>query len=158
MEYKVRRATIDDLASITALNAALFREEYDCGHDNELDLSYPQSDKGQEYYKRALTGSHYATFIAQSASGEIVGYIIGKAENLWGYRKVKTGALENMYVVHNVRRSGVGKALVRELFSWLKTRGFNRCFVSAYVKNTVAADFYMSQGFAPWEVGFEAEL
>lgn len=156
MEITIRQATIKDFETIQKLNAALF--ESDSSNDDALDLNWPNSEEGIAYYKKSLEDPEKLVLVAEDEKGEVVGYLIGNSKEKWGYRTVKTGELENMFIMPLKRRQGVGRLLVEKLLEWLKEKNVDRVYVSAFVKNTDAFSFYLTLGFSPWETGMEMKL
>lgn len=156
MEFTVRIGTEKDFSLVQALNAALFAEDQD--NDVTLDTHWPVSVEGVEYYMKSLMDPDKLVLIAEDDQKKPLGYIIASSVNKWRYRKVKTGELENMYVVPISRRQGVGRALIDSVKQWLKTKGVDRMYVSAYFNNIQAIVFYQSNGFACWETGLEVIL
>lgn len=155
MEFTIRDATEKDFDIIQALNAALFVEDH--VNDDAIDTHWPMSVEGVEYYMKSLMDPRKLVLIAES-SGKPVGYLIMSSENKWRWRRVKTGELENMYVVSSLRRRGIGKALVGRAKEWAKTHGAERIYVSAFANNASAQAFYKSVGFSLWETGLEARI
>lgn len=157
MQFTIRQGTEKkDFALFQALNAALFAEDH--ANDEALDTHWPMSVEGVEYYMKSLMDPQKIVFIAEDNEKNPVGYSIASCENKWRYRTVKTGELENMYVIASARSQGVGRALIQKVKQWLKEKGVERVYVSAYTTNTKAIAFYESNGFAPWETGMEATL
>lgn len=156
MTFSIRQATEKDFSLIQALNAALFAE--DQAHDVTLDTHWPMSVEGVEYYMKSLMDPEKIVLVAEDDQRKPLGYVIASSVNKWRYRKVKTGELENMYIVPKARRQGIGRALIHELKEWLKTKGIDRLYVSAFVKNVQAIEFYQANGFTLWESGLEARL
>lgn len=156
MNFTIRRATLVDFETILRLNHALF--EADHAHDEALNLNWPLSNEAAEYYRTKLSKPENVAFVAEDSKKNILGYVIGSSTNKFRYRSVKTGELENMYVVSEARRKGVGKALIEALKHWLKETGVDRVYVSAYGKNEHAIHFYDAMGFTLWEVGMEMKV
>lgn len=156
MEFTIRQATEKDFSVIQRLNAASFVN--DAANDDVLDTEWPYSQQGVGYYKESLVDTKKCVFIAEDTDKNSLGYIMGSSVNKFRYRNVRTGELENMFVVSNWRRRGVGKALVGELRRWMKAKGVDRMYVSAYAKNEDAIRFYDSCGFDLWEVGLEMKV
>lgn len=156
MTYTTRRATSTDFDTIQKLNAALF--ESDSRNDDVLNLAWPYNPKGIVYFTTSLKDPEKIVCIAQDHNSNPVGYLIGSAKEKWGYRTVKTGELENMFIIPSARRKGVGRLLVTKLLEWLKERGVDRVYVSAFTKNAHAIAFYTKLGFSPWETGMEKKL
>ena len=157
MECNIRKATDTDFSVIRQLNQELFFSEQKQNHDDILMLNWPQTKAGEEYFTKALADQDKLVLLAESEK-KAVGYLIGSAHNRFDYRSQVTGELENMLVVQEARRSGVGKALVAAMKTWLKTKGISRVYVSAYAKNEKAISFYTSCGFVPLDVGLELKI
>jgi ribosomal protein S18 acetylase RimI-like enzyme len=157
MDFKIRQADLNDFLIIQDLNHKLFVEEKNSGHDDQLLADWPYSKIGEVYYKKALTDPEYQTLIAYN-DDLILGYVIGTSANKYSYRKVRTGELDNIYIIPDFRRSGVGQALVDHLLVWLKTKGVKRVMVCAYAKNESAISFYDTVGFSLDSVNLETEI
>lgn len=158
MEFTIRVATIDDFTIIQNLNHLLFRAEFDSGHDDALVVDWPLSDAGVEYFKKSLSDPTKIVFLAEDEQKNSIGYVIGSSTNKFTYRTVITGELENMFVVPEARKQGIGKALIQQLKVWFKEKGVNRIYVSAYSKNENAIHFYDRCGFELVEVGMEMKI
>jgi len=156
MQFSIRQASEKDFSLVQALNAALFTE--DQANDVTLDTHWPFSVEGVEYYMKSLMDPDKLVLIAEDMEKKPLGYVIVSSVNKWRYRKVKTGELENMYVVPKARRKGVGRTLVDRVKEWLKTKGLGRLYVSTYANNVQAIAFYQTNGFVDWEAGLEARL
>lgn len=157
MQFTIRQGREEnDFSLIQALNAALFSEDQQ--NDAALDTHWPISVEGVEYYMKSLMDPKKIVFIAEDAQKNPLGYAIATSVNKWRYRNVKTGELENMYVVPHGRRQGIGAALISEVKLWLTSKGIDRMYVSAYTHNASSIAFYKANGFSAWETGMEATL
>lgn len=156
MTFFVRQATEKDFSLVQALNAALFAE--DQANDVMLDTHWPMSVEGVEYYMKSLMDPEKLVLIAEDDQKKPLGYVIASSVNKWRYRKVQTGELENMYVIFKWRRRGIGRALIDRVKEWLKNKGMDRIYVSAFVNNSQAISFYRANSFMNWEIGLEARL
>jgi ribosomal protein S18 acetylase RimI-like enzyme len=157
MEFSIAQATINDFPTIQDLNQKLFLEEKQSGHDDCLLLDWPFSRKAVVYYQKALTDPEYLTLVARN-DRRCSGYVIGSAVNKYSYRNGTTGELENIYILPDVRRNGIGRALVEHLLVWFKTKGIKRVTVSAYSRNDAAIAFYDSIGFSLASVNLETAI
>ena len=54
----------------------------------------------------------------------------------------------NLAVDRNVRRSSIGRALLREALSWAVRNGASRAFLEVRASNAAARQFYEAHGFA----------
>lgn len=156
MNITIRKATEKDFATIQKLNSDLFVS--DSANDDALNLNWPTSKGGVAYYFQKLRKPNYVALLAEDENHKILGYAIGNSKNKFSYRTVKTGELENMFVVSEARRMGIGGKLIAELARRMKKKGVDRLYVSAFIKNTGGISFYQSVGFAPWELGLEMKL
>jgi ribosomal protein S18 acetylase RimI-like enzyme len=157
MEYNIRQASGSDFSAVQKLNHQLFMEEKNSGHDDDLSTDWSFSPEGVEYYQKAISDPNYLTLVAEIGT-DIVGYVIGCANNKYGYRNKPTGELENIYVTENVRHAGIGRNLVDNLLVWLKTKGIKRIVVTAYSKNESAINFYDELGFTLESVNLETTV
>lgn len=155
--YTIRRATEDDFSVIQQFNQELFFSEHEQKHDDILILNWPHTERGREYFQKALTNAEKLVLVAES-DNKPVGYLIASAFDRFDYRTMVTGELENMFVAKDARRSGVGKALVTHMKTWFQTKGIHRIYVSAYAKNAKAIAFYESCGFTFLDVGLEMNI
>jgi [ribosomal protein S18]-alanine N-acetyltransferase len=73
--------------------------------------------------------------------GHLVGFLAARA---------MTGETEilNLAVDPNVRRKGIGRALLREALSWAVQNGAGRAFLEVRASNATAQQFYEAHGFA----------
>ena len=151
MEVKIQKSTPEDWKTIQKLNNLVFENDKD--HDDDLDLSWPFSGKGIEYYKKLASGKYgycLLAFINKSSAG-----YIALALKDFGYRKSRYVEIENMGVVPKHRSKGIGKILIEEAVKWAKTKKATKLYVAAYWKNKKAINFYKKVGFS--EMGLELE-
>lgn len=158
MQFTIRQATIKDFKEIQRLNQALFNEEHSTGHDNDLDLDWPQNKHGQAYFKKALTHRDYLVLIAEDENNIPLGYIFGCSKNKFNWRKSKMGELDNLYVIPRARRLGVARSLVKQLDDWFRSKKIYRVYVATYFLNTEAHKFYQTVGFTPLDLSLEKKL
>ena len=93
MELTIREAAIEDLESILELNRKLFEYEYE-NHDKSLDLGWPFSEEGKEYFKKRILGKDSLVILA-ILKGEVVGYLCSGITKAESFRKVgKVAKLE----------------------------------------------------------------
>lgn len=156
MEYRIRTAGPADFIVIKKLNQALFEEEAE--RDDILNLNWPDSQRGKEYYHQAINDKNKLALIAEDAQGQPVGYLIGSGYSKYDYRTAKVGELENMYVIRSRRRQKIGRRLVAEFKKWLKAQQASRMYVSAYFNNVQAMAFYRDCGFKEIEIGLECRV
>ena len=125
MAVTVRRAHSEDLALLTSLEAASFREAWSEG----------------------AIASHLATedavsLIAEDAGGTPLGYLLGFS--LFG-----EGELLRIAVLEGARRQGAGTALLQGFLDILKENEAEACFLEVRKSNLTAQALYARAGFLP---------
>lgn len=147
MNVVVRKAIIGDLKTIQDFNHALFL--FDIGRDPELNANWPHEQDGEAYFTKMINEENGICFVAE-VNGKVAGYLAGcMRSNVPSYRPVKRSELENMFVAEEYRRMGVGSKLAEEFITWSKSKGAAKVYVSAYVGNEKAINFYQKVGFKP---------
>jgi diamine N-acetyltransferase len=150
----IREAISDDWRVLQKLNNEVFL--HDKEFDDELDLNWPFSEEGVNYYKSLASGEYGKCYIAEIDKNP-VGYI-ALGEKDFGYRKGKYIELENMGVLPEYRSKGIGHKLVERAKEWAKDQKATKLYVSAYWDNKGAIKFYETEGFEPIDEGLEARL
>lgn len=90
-----------------------------------------------------------ATFVA-SADGTDVGMVRGALHDHFP----DTGYVVSMWVAPEVRREGIGSALIDAVVQWARTHGLIRLLLDVGETNTPAIALYTRKGFVPsGEVG-----
>ncbi|OGK31125.1 hypothetical protein A3F29_00650 [Candidatus Roizmanbacteria bacterium RIFCSPHIGHO2_12_FULL_33_9] len=151
MNILVRRAKLEDWRIIQKLNNEVFIISYK--YDKNLNMKWPFSKEGIDYYKNAIKSKEYFCYIAEKDEKEI-GYLIGLIRN-FSYRANKSGEIENMGVSLKYRGKGVGSKLVDEFKKWCKKRRVNFIKVSTYFYYQKGITFYKKQGMKPLDVTLE---
>lgn len=154
-KISIRRARADDVESIVALNAALFRE--DSGErDPFMNADWP-GQEGHGYFGTLVQDQAGLVLIADSGRVR-VGYLVARIHGADTLRPVRTAELESMYVLVDARDHGVGGQLVAQFLDWARGRGAQRVAVAAYTVNERAVRFYRRCGFAPKSLTLDAAL
>ncbi|WP_415903865.1 GNAT family N-acetyltransferase [Neptuniibacter sp. QD48_55] len=68
-----------------------------------------------------------------------------------GYTQPNSSVLFNLWVEPDLRRKGIGQALVVEAKQWLKAQGVTSVQAGWHPGNPEADDFWLKQGFSPYE-------
>jgi GNAT superfamily N-acetyltransferase len=145
----VNAATHDDLDSLVASVAGLFRE--DAGrHDSLMDLNWPERE-GASYYSALLTGKGCLVALARDGD-HVIGHLIGKLCEPDSMCTGRVAVLESMRVAPGSRGTGVGGLLVRHFFAWARECGAQQASVTAFAANDAAQHLYARHGFVPRSV------
>lgn len=151
----VSAATQDDIRSLVASVAELFRE--DGGrHDPLRDLDWPARE-GAGYYS-ALVEDRTCLLALARDGGEVIGHLIGRLHGPGGTFTACIADLESMRVAPEFRRAGVGSLLVQHFLTWARERGAQQASVTAYAANDAAQRFYARHGFVPSSITSRAVL
>ena len=151
----IRTTTINDLESILNLNRQLF--EFEQQFTNTYNPDWTYSDKGRDYFKKRL-GQDNAICLVAETNQEIIGYLVSFIDT-YSYRSTNPICeLENMYILPQYRRQGIGTKLVDELKKIAKKKGANRLRVETITQNQVAGSFYQAMGCQDFNLILEQEL
>ena len=151
MNIQIRTAKSGDWKLIQRMNNQVFIN--DKKNDDDLDLNWPFSEKGIEYYKKLVNGKYgkcYTAYFGKKATG-----YIALAVKDFGYRKSKYIEIENIGVDPEHRSRGIGGQLMNAAAKWAKEQKATKLFVSAYWNNKRAINFYKQNGF--YESGMELD-
>ncbi len=151
MEIKILTAKSEDWELIQKLNNQVFLHDQE--NDDDLDINWPFTPKGIEYYKKLADGKYGKCYIAY-LEDKPVGYVALAIKD-FGYRKSKYVEIENIGINPEYRSQGIGKLLVDETVKWAKEQKATKLFVSAYWNNKKAINFYKKNGF--YESGLELD-
>lgn len=151
MDIKIRTTKSDDWKLIQKLNNQVFLSDKE--NDDDLNLDWPFSKKGINYYKKLASGKYGKCFIAYLGKNP-VGYVALVIKD-FGYRKSRYVEIENIGVEPQYRSQGIGKLLIEATVKWAKEQKATKLFVSAYWNNKKAIHFYKENGF--YESGVELD-
>lgn len=151
MKIKIIPARSEDWITIQRLNNEVFIN--DGQHDDDLDLDWPFSKVGIEYYKK-LAGGKYGHCLIALSDNVPAGYVALVIKD-FGYRKSKYVEIENIGVNPEFRSKGIGHLLMQASEKWAKEQNATKLYVSAYFKNEKAIKFYKKEGF--YEIGLELD-
>ena len=139
-EWRIRPAVAADVAAIVALIRAL--AEYEKAAPGALSLT-------EEGLHDALFGSHPAVEALVATGGEtLIGYAL-YFHNFSSWRGRRGLFLEDLFVLPEWRRHGLGRALFAELTRIARERGCARMEWIVLDWNTPAIRFYRSRGAEP---------
>lgn len=150
----IRIATLDDFENILILNSQVMAAKYDFDDDAVVDFEF--STEGKKYFHDALTHPQGIFFVATKGN-KLVGYVNGVHMPV-SYRKSKYFELQNLGVLPEVKRKGVGKKLMIAITDWAKAQGFQKIYLNCYTKNTEALAFYRQLGYQDIDICLERSI
>lgn len=153
-EINIRKASNEDLYDIQKLNNELFELEYH-NFDSTLIENWPLSKEGEEYFKNAIKNN---IVLVATLNNVIIGYLAGTLNSQYSYNNVIQAELDNMCIMKEYRRFGIGRQLFKEFKKICKDNKINEIKVVASYSNTNAIDFYKRNGFIESEVTLKQNL
>ncbi|HUD20246.1 MAG TPA: GNAT family N-acetyltransferase [Patescibacteria group bacterium] len=151
----IRRAMIDDLASICALSQLLF--EHDGQFTEEFNMSWSRSKEGQEFFTKQLKSRKSFILLAQDGN-KSVGYTHVTLDKFAWRAFNPIAEVVNLSIAPEYRGQGIGTALFHEAKTLAKKRGAKRMSVSAVSADIRALNFYKRHGFKDFSVGMVVPL
>ncbi|MBU0975309.1 MAG: GNAT family N-acetyltransferase [Patescibacteria group bacterium] len=150
----IKKALVKDIEKIQRLNHEIMFQNKE--FDPDIDIDFDLSDKGRKFFKEALENTDSCFYIAYDG-GKMVGYgNDSKKEYL--YRNKQYLEIENIGVIPEYKKKGVGTKLLRRLLNWAKEKGLERVYLNCYIKNNDALTFYKRFGFKEIDVSLEMDL
>lgn len=157
MEYKIRKAGVEDLESVQNLSAKLCVDENRKFNPTAIPDFY-LTDKGKEGLRRCIAGDFSAIFVAE-IDGKIIGYLAGGVQEAEKCRNIKyLCELGSLWVDDEYRSKGIGKELVKEFEKWCREKKVSRLSVDTSAGNERAIEFYRKEGFEDYELILEKPL
>ena len=150
----IRKASLDDINYIIKLNKTLFDLEYN-NFDDTLDTNRPMSNEGIDYYKEAIIND--ITLVAVD-DNIIVGYLIWTLNTELSYNTIKQAELNNMCILEEYRKCGVGTRLFNEFKNVCMENNIEEIKVTASYGNTNAIKFYRKVWFKESELTLKQKI
>lgn len=106
----------------------------------QIQASSPEAAQWQQSAYENVDSAGKKCWVAER-DGKLAGFLVAR---------VAAGEMEilNLAVAADVRRGGIGTALLQEALSWGASRGAKRVFLEVRASNDAARRFYERHGFA----------
>jgi len=155
--FNIRKASIEDLEILIRLNTELF--EHDYAFDDTLDIAWPDSEWGRDYFKKRINNSDSLTLISED-EGNIVGYMIAHLTETPDHMRkdLKLAEVENTFIVVAHRRKGLGEEMYTLVEKWAKINDANLVTITASYKNNFGRNFYTKMGLTETDVTFQKKI
>jgi ribosomal protein S18 acetylase RimI-like enzyme len=150
----IKKATLLDLKNIQKLNHDIMSKN--ASYDPCIIIDFDLSEIGKEFFTKAMTNPQGLFYIAFD-NKKMVGYINGGPKK-YVYRKKKFFEIENLGVIPEYRKRGVGTLLYNSLVQELKKHGYERIYLNCYSKNDEALCFYKKLGFEEIDISLEKDI
>lgn len=139
----IKKANIDDLYEIQKLNKELFELEFK-NFDSTLIFDWPLTQEGKKYFENAIRND---IVLVACVDGKIVGYLAGTLYSQYSYSNIVQAELDNMCIMNEYRKLGIGSKLFEEFKKICKENKINEIKVVASYNNLNAIEFYKRNGF-----------
>ena len=145
---RVRVATPEDVSAIAKVHVDTWRTTYRgiVPDEHLANLSYERRANGWiQILKRAPKDSNF-TYVAEAASGEIVGFANGGIERTGD--PLYKGELTAIYILQSYQRKGIGRHLVQAVVEGLGRLGIHSMLIWV-LRDNPACQFYAALGGHP---------
>jgi|SRR6185369_4201621 len=155
---KIREAANSDLPSLGRLGALLVQEHHDFDPRRFL-AAKNRTPQDYASFLGARLNDRNAVVLVAETKGETIGYAYGEIEG-YDYMSLRgpAGVLNDLIVDPAHRGRGVGRLLLDEIISRLKSRGVPRIVLSTAAKNKAAQRLFERSGFRPTMIEMTREL
>jgi len=151
----IRPAKKDEVKKLQKLNASVFEED-NPEYDADLKPGWGLSEDGKKHFTDLLNEPQNCCFVAED-NRKMVGYISAKPKH-FDYRKSKYIEIDNLGVIAEYRKQGIGRSLMDECLKWAKNKGYQKIFLVCFSKNKNALEFYKSYGFSDIYASLERDI
>lgn len=147
MNATIRRATVEDAATLAELGAATFVETFGHLYAPEDLQAFLDESHAVAAYASALANPDCALWIAEAA-GCAIGYAqAGRCGLPHADVRPEDGELKRLYLRSDAQNGGVGRALMDAAMAWLLRDGPRALWLSVWSENPGAQRFYARYGF-----------
>lgn len=148
MNATIRRATVEDAATLAELGAATFVETFGHLYRPEDLQVFLEESHAVSAYAEVLANPDYALWIAEDAAGRAIAYAqAGRCGLPHEDVRPEDGELKRLYVRAGIQGGGVGRALMDVAMAWLLRNGPRTLWLSVWSENIGAQRFYARYGF-----------
>jgi len=109
----------------------------------QIEISCALSPWTLDGYVSEVVQKDTAAFIARADDGEAVGFLIGRVP----LDPEGVAEIFNIGILPQIRRRGIGNALLTEFLEVCRTRRISEVWLEARASNHQAINFYRSNGF-----------
>lgn len=152
----IREALVTELEKIQEVSkylTDLTRQHF----DPSVVEGWEGNDTGTAYFKNRLANEQKNGLFLVALDGmKYVGYMNAIERTSESYRTpVKCAALENIVVLPEYQRKGIGKKMIEIFASWCRDRGIQKVSNGTLSRNQNALQFFHKLGFIDYDVTLE---
>jgi len=145
-EVVIRPATRGDMPRVAELAGGLVRMHH--AVDPARFLLPERVEEGYAWWLERELGRAEAAVIVATMADQIIGYAYGTREGRdWNALLDEHGAIHDVFVAEQARRSGTGRKLVEGMIVELQRRGAPRIVLSTMIGNEPAQRLFAACGF-----------
>lgn len=142
---QIREGRIDDLPHLNEIYVECMEFHKKTGYD--LD-KVPEAPQIFLKHVEDIIIMGEALLMVAHTDNRIVGYCVTRIEEKPPvYEETRYGEIDNLAVLGEFQRQGVGEKLFQETVKWLKERGVKRIELMATVGNEKSNNFWQKMGF-----------
>lgn len=154
----VRRAESRDVAALGELGAALMRAHYAFDALRFLEPGQGAEKGYANFLQSQLDEGDSVVFVAEQRR-RVVGYVYAAIEPLsWKELRDECGYIHDLFVINELRRTGIGDALVDQAIDWLREQGMPRVVLGTAAQNDSAKRLFERRGFRATMIEMTLEL
>src|SRR5437773_2747393 len=127
----IRTARKDEVGQLQELNNKAFTDNPKFDKDFYADWSF--SEYAKNYYTNLLNNPEAVCFIVEDDE-KMVGYA-AVAPKTVNHRLSKYCEIENIGIIPEYRKQGIGKRLIEQCCNWAKSKGYQKIYLMSYFKN-----------------------
>jgi diamine N-acetyltransferase len=147
-DTSLRRATPDDAEALARLGVETFVEAF--GHLYRADdlQAFLAASHSRDYYRRLLRSADEATWVAEDAGGQLLGYAIaGPCTLPLAGMPAGSGELRRLYVRAAAHGQQLGTRMLTLALEWLRLQRLQPVHVGVWSQNPGAQRLYARHGF-----------
>jgi ribosomal protein S18 acetylase RimI-like enzyme len=147
MKATIREARAHDYEQLCILT-----EEVDALHRDRLPHTFqkpPGPIRDRDYILYLIDSEDVGLFVAEVA-GRVVGFVqimLVQSPDISIFVPRRYGAIDNLVVQSELRRAGIGQALMDRASAWAASQGASSIELTVYEFNKAALDFYQALGY-----------
>jgi len=144
-DIRIRKACLKDIKSVAELALLLLRY-----HSNFDPYFLPGKDAGPAYekYFRSCVLSRKKLLLIAEKNNRIIGYSLSHITERPSVFQIRDiGLIDDMFLISNFRRQGVGRLFLQEISKWFKSKGIKHVELIVHSANDIGNSVWNKFGF-----------